>query len=133
MARSDRGSGIYQSTPLQDHFAAPGMVGAIHWVPFCMMELLTLLAVLKQSLSIDDRPGLSSAKSTIMLSSRRRRDRNSSTMWFKIFGGTESGRSTVRTVPWQPRTLNLPLASPLNAFKVSQQPKQHSFDTAMVL
>lgn len=133
MARSDRGSGLYQSTPLQDHFEGPGMVARSHRVPFCTTGPLTLLSVLKQSLSMDDRLGLPSGEFTIMSSSRRRRDRNSSTMWFKIFGGTESGRSTVRTVPWQPRTLNLPLASPLNAFKVSQQPKQHIFDTAMVL
>jgi hypothetical protein len=95
---------------------------------------MLLLTVLKQALSIEFRSGpLPFAKLTIMSSSRRRRDRNSSTMWFKIPGGSEGGRSTVRTVPWQPRTLNLPLASPLNAFKVSQQAKQHSFDTPIVL
>jgi hypothetical protein len=135
MARNDRDSGLYQSTPLQRHFEAafPGMAG-LYRQPLHMLEPLTLLTVLKQSLSIDVRSGPSPpAEDTIMSSSRRRRDRKSSTMWFKTSGGTECGRSTVRTVPWQPRTLNLRLASPLNVFKVSQQPKQHSFDTAIVL
>ena len=135
MARSDRDSGLYQSTPLQRYFEAafPRMREGCGR-PLLMLELLTLLTVLKQLLSIDIRSGLSSpTEDTIMSSSRRRRDRNSSTMWPKTFGGTECGRSTVRTIPWQPRTLNLRLASPLNAFKVSQQPKQHSFDTTIVL
>jgi hypothetical protein len=132
---SDRGSGVYQSIPLQHHFEGPlRRLGGSHRKLFFMLAMLTLLAVLKQSLSIDVRSGSSPApESTIVSSSRRRRDRNSSTMWFKILGGTECGRSTVRTVPWQPRTLNLCLASPLNAFKVSQQPGQHSFDTPIVL
>src|ERR1700677_4756946 len=99
MSRSNRDSGLYQSTPLQHHFeAAFPAKGGIDGRPLLMLEPLTLLTVLTQSLSIDVRSGSSpSAEDTIMSSSRHRRDRNSSTMWFKTFGGTECGRSTVRT------------------------------------
>src|SRR5882762_8951498 len=102
MARSERGSSLYQDTPLQCHFEVVLLGKQTHrTIP--LWEALALLAVLKQSsLSIDVRSGPSPpVLSTIMSSSQHRWCRNRSTISFNMSGATEGGRSTVCTVPWQ--------------------------------